>query len=129
MTPMGMFKSGAQKREPLRESRAMRPYRVGSEDGAFAKLIQEMRLRAGLTFRELAEKMEVSENAVHQYFYRKRGDRGSSTMRWFLRYAEACECEVVVQFPKEPDRKLVMTHGPRHPQRLSEVFTHESNPE
>jgi transcriptional regulator with XRE-family HTH domain len=93
---------------------AVLPYCVGSDDGAFSQLIQEMRIRAGMTFREVSERMGVSENAVHQYFYRKRGAGGTSTLRWFLRYADACGCEVSVSFPKDGHtRKAVISHGER----------------
>ena len=72
---------------------------VCAEDGAFARMVQEMRLRAGLTINELAAEMGVSRGAVHQYLYRRRGEGGTSTVRWFLRCAAACRCEVTVQFP------------------------------
>ena len=70
-----------------------------AEDGEFARVVQEMRLRAGLTINELAAEMGVSRGAVHQYLYRRRGEGGTSTVRWFLRCAAACRCEVTVQFP------------------------------
>jgi hypothetical protein len=67
--------------------------------GEFARVVQEMRLRAGLTIPELAEGLGVSVGAVHQYLYRMRGDGGASTMRSFLRLAAVCRCEVTVRFP------------------------------
>ena len=75
-------------------------YRLGEDPEGFAELLQEMKLRAALTVPELAARMGVAANAVHQYFYKKRGVGGTSTMRWFLRYAEACGCEVTLRFPK-----------------------------
>jgi len=91
------------------------------EEGEFSRLLQEMRLRSGLTFRALARKMGVSESSVHQYFYRQRGGTGSSTVRWLVRCAEACGCEVVVRFPPSTrrGRRAVM----RHPRTLAEVLT------
>jgi transcriptional regulator with XRE-family HTH domain len=77
---------------------------VCAEDGAFARVVQEMRVRAGLTIQELAEQMGVSKGAVHQYLYRLRGDGGTSTLRWFLRCASVCRCEVTVKFPAERTR-------------------------
>ena len=68
-------------------------------EGEFARVVQEMRLRAGLTIPELAEQMGVTTGAVHQYLYRLRGDGGTSTMKWFLRLARVCRCEVTVTFP------------------------------
>lgn len=75
-----------------------------SEDGGFARVVQEMRLRAGLTIGELAELMGVTKGAVHQYLYRMRGDGGTSTMRSFLRLAAVCRCEVTVTFPEATGR-------------------------
>jgi hypothetical protein len=72
---------------------------VLERDGEFARVVQEMRLRAGLTIPELAEGLGVSKGAVHQYLYRMRGDGGTSTMRSFLRLASVCRCEVTVRFP------------------------------
>ena len=74
-------------------------YGVAENPEGFAKLLQEMKLRASLTAPEIAAKLGVTPNAVHQYFYKKRGAGGTSTMKWFVRYAEACGCEVVVTFP------------------------------
>ena len=84
----------------------------GVTDGeAFAALLQEMRDRAGLTVPEVAHRMGVEPNAVHQYFYRKRGVGGTSTMRWFTRYAEACGCEVSVSYPEgRKGRRAMMRH-------------------
>tara|TARA_R110000824_G_scaffold225516_1_gene413104 strand:+ start:191 stop:487 length:297 start_codon:yes stop_codon:yes gene_type:complete len=73
-------------------------------EGEFSRVVQEMRLRAGLTIPELAEKMGVTKGAVHQYLYRLRGDGGTSTMKWFLRLARVCRCEVTVTFPAVTDR-------------------------
>ena len=72
---------------------------LGVSHSGFAELLQEMKDRAAMTVPELAARMGVAPNAVHQYFYKKRGTGGTSTMKWFVRYAEACGCEVVVTFP------------------------------
>jgi transcriptional regulator with XRE-family HTH domain len=68
-------------------------------DGACAALIQEMRDRAGMTVPQLASALGVSVGAVQQYLYRARGVGGSSTLRWFLRLAAVCACEVTITFP------------------------------
>jgi transcriptional regulator with XRE-family HTH domain len=94
-------------------------YAVVTESGEFSRVIQEMRLRAGLSFRELSERMGVSVGAIHQYFYRYRGDKGSSTIKWFLRYARACGCEVTLTFPGGPSERS------RDPKTLAEVFADE----
>jgi transcriptional regulator with XRE-family HTH domain len=74
-------------------TRAVGLAEVVESDGVSA-LLQEMRQAAGLTVREVAERMHVSEGAVHQYLYRRRGLRGTSSLRWFLKYAEACGCGI-----------------------------------
>ena len=81
-------------------------YAVGADTEGFAALLQEMRVRAGMTVTELSRKLRMRPGSIYQYFYRKRGVGGSSTMRWFLRYAEACGCEVTLRFPPSPrDRR------------------------
>jgi transcriptional regulator with XRE-family HTH domain len=115
----GLFRVGSQAVDE--SATEVLTYPGSVEEGAFARLLQEMRLRSGLTFRALAREMGVSESSVHQYFYRQRGGTGSSTVRWLLRCAEACGCEVVVRFPPSTrrGRRAVM----RHPRTLAEVFT------
>ena len=88
-------------------------FAVAQDPAGFAELLQEMKLRAAMTVPELAARMGVAPNAVHQYFYRKRGVGGTSTIRWFLRYAEACGCAVTLTFPlsERRGRTAVMTYG------------------
>ena len=101
---------GRRRVEPERESMS---YALAEDPAAFAGLLQEMRNRAGLTIPAVAQKMGLAPNAVHQYFYRKRGVGGTSTIRWFLRYAEACGCAVTLTFPlsERRGRTAVMTYG------------------
>ena len=70
-----------------------------AEDLAFAALLQEARAAAGLTVREVAERMGVSVSGVSQYLYRRRGKGGTSSLRWFVRYMAACDCAVAVTLP------------------------------
>lgn len=87
-------------------------YDLGANTEGFSSLLQEMRNRAGLTIGALSAKLDMRPGSMYQYFYKKRGVGGSSTMRWFLRYAEACGCEVTLTFP-ESTRKVVIRHdGP-----------------
>jgi hypothetical protein len=78
-------------------------------EAAFSELLQEMRLRAGLTIGEVADRMGSKPGSLYQYLYKKRGSGGTSTMRWFLRYAEACGCEVALRFP-DMDRPAVVRY-------------------
>ena len=75
-------------------------YALGADPAGFAALLQEMRSRAGLTIAAVCAKLGTRPGTMYQYFYKKRGMGGASTMRWFLRYAEACGCEVTVRFPE-----------------------------
>ena len=84
----------------------------GASHEGFAELLQEMKLRAAMTVPELAARMGVAPNAVHQYFYKKRGAGGTSTMKWFLRYAEVCGCRVTLTFPDREQRSSTpLTRG------------------
>jgi hypothetical protein len=85
-------------------------YDLGADSDRFSELLQEMRNRAGLTISALSSKLDMRPGSMYQYFYKKRGRGGSSTMRWFLRYAEACGCEVTMTFPKS-ERRVVIRHG------------------
>ena len=71
----------------------------GLEGADFVVLLEEMRSRAGLSIPQIAAGLGVYPNAVYQYFHKKRGRGGTSTLRWFLRYASACGCEVTLTFP------------------------------
>jgi hypothetical protein len=97
---MGVEPTGAVVRYPV------------SDDG-FAQLLEEMRSRAGLSVREIAAAWGVYPNAIYQYFHKKRGQGGSGTLRWFLRYASVCGCEVTVTFPNpvRGEPKVVLTYG------------------
>jgi AcrR family transcriptional regulator len=82
-------------------------YALGVDPAGYAALLQEMRSRAGLTIAAVCQKLDMRPGTMYQYFYKKRGVGGTSTMRWFLRYAEACGCEVTVRFPESGRRVRV----------------------
>ena len=77
------------------------PYELTLHGGAFAALLKEMQRRSTLSTRALSKKLGVEPNSINQYFYKKRGMGGSSTMKWFLRFAEACGCRVYLTFPSD----------------------------
>ncbi len=74
-------------------------YAVAADPKSFGELLTTMRQRSLLTTRMLAGKLGVAPASVNQYFYRKRGSGGTSTLKWFLRFAEACGCKVYITFP------------------------------
>jgi hypothetical protein len=79
-------------------------------EARWSEVLQEMRLRAGLTVKQLAERMGCTEGSLHQYYYQKRGVGGTSTLRWFMRYAEACGCRVSMTYPATdgPPKRQIM---------------------
>ena len=75
------------------------PMEAVPDDADFAELLQALRVRAGLTVREVAERMGVSVGNVSQYLYRRRGRGGNGTLRWFLRFLEACDSSMILAIP------------------------------
>jgi hypothetical protein len=76
-------------------------FEIADSPESFGGLLKAMRERSMLTTKMLASKLGVKPASVNQYLYRKRGQGGTSTLRWFLRYAEACGCKVYISFPTE----------------------------
>jgi len=98
------------------------PYELTLQRGAFAALLKEMQRRSTLTTRTLSKKLGVEPNSINQYFYKKRGMGGSSTLKWFLRFAEACGCRVHLTFPSEHD----LRHLERRPMKPPVIEAIES---
>ena len=69
----------------------------------FSSLIREMRIQSMQPTRILANRLGVRQASLKQYFYRKRGSGGTSTLKWFLRFAEACGCRIYITFPSARD--------------------------
>ena len=76
-------------------------YEITQDQEGFGGLLKSMRERSMLTTKMLAGRLGGKPASVNQYLYRKRGQGGTSTLRWFLRFAEACGCKVYVTFPSE----------------------------
>tara|TARA_R110002051_G_scaffold38872_1_gene82285 strand:- start:199 stop:573 length:375 start_codon:yes stop_codon:yes gene_type:complete len=85
-------------------------FEIATDPESFGGLLKAMRERSMLTTKMLAAKLGVKPASVNQYLYRKRGQGGTSTLRWFLRYAEACGCKVHISFPTEMP-KVINTPG------------------
>ena len=64
-----------------------------------ARLLYQMKGASGLTTGAIAKRMGIKGPSLAQYFWEKRGKGGSSSLRWFLRYAAACGCNVWLAFP------------------------------
>lgn len=71
-------------------------------DAGVRGLLNEMRTRSGVGFRMLAQRMGVTTEDVKQYFNGKRGSR-KTTIGFLVKFAEACGCRIVVQFPDRGD--------------------------
>lgn len=84
-----------------------------------------MRRRSGLTTRMLAAKLGIAPMSINEYFYRKRGVGGTSTLKWFLRLAEACGCKVYITFPGEDHAKRVDVDGVVEPGPMTAVGTRD----
>ena len=87
----------------------MDEFDVVGEPAGFSRLLREMRVRAGLTPTQIAQGLGVSPGAVHQYLYRQRGEGGTSTVRWLMRYAAVCGCDLEISFADASRGR--MTHG------------------
>ena len=99
-------------REELLSSPEVRIDGILTGDQEFASILQALRLRAGLSIRQVAERMGVSIGSVSQYLYRRRGVDGTGTVQWFLRYVAACGGDVSLTMPA----KEIKTYGrPNHP--------------
>ena len=86
-------------------------YALTRDGAAFATLLRDMQRHAGLSTRSVARKLGIEPNSINQYLYKKRGRGGTSTLKWFLRYAEACGCKVYITFPGESHAKQVDLDG------------------
>jgi hypothetical protein len=73
--------------------------------GEFGNLLKRMRTKSGLSLPRLARKLDVSYRNLSRFLYTRRAG-GSSTIKWFLRFAEATGCKVYMVFPTkwESDR-------------------------
>ena len=90
-------------------------YELTLHGEAFAALLKEMQRRSTLTTRALSKKLGVEPNSINQYFYKKRGMGGSSTMKWFLRFAEACGCRLYLTFPTAETVRYLERMPPKAP--------------
>ena len=63
----------------------------------------------------MARKLGIEPNSITQYLYRKRGQGGSSTLRWFLRFAEACGCRGYLVFPAPDSVRHLERTPPKAP--------------
>ena len=90
-------------------------YALTRDGGAFATLLRDMQRHASLTTRALARKLGIEPNSINQYLYKKRGRGGTSTLKWFLRFGEACGCRVHLTFPSPEDIRRLEHEPPRAP--------------
>jgi hypothetical protein len=86
-------------------------FEIANNPESFGGLLKSMRERSMMTTKMLASKLGVRPASINQYLYRKRGEGGTSTLRWFLRYAEACGCRVYITFPPSGMAKKEETPG------------------
>ena len=75
---------------------------------AFARLITEMRERAGLSRAALARQLGINASSLKQYENGRRGRSGKASLRWFLRSAAACGHELSLELPNGKSFDLVL---------------------
>lgn len=102
------------------------PYELTLNGAAFAQLLKEMQRRSTLSTRSLAKKLGIEPNSINQYFYKKRGMGGTSTIRWFLRFAEACGCRLYLTFPTRQDLRHLAQRPMKPP--VIEAIEREASP-
>lgn len=107
---------------PVSRTRALEPKTskrltngVVSGDFDMARLLKQMRQASGLTIRSIAERMGIDKSSLSQYFWAKRGNKGSSRLEWFLRYAEATGCTIWITFPDKTEQQRLQAAFPVRP--------------
>lgn len=70
--------------------------RLVNDQKTFAKLLQTIVDRSGLSKREIARRININENGLRQYF---NGRRKRPSVWWFIRLCNICGAEVTVKFP------------------------------
>ena len=80
-----------------------------------ARLLKTMRHASGLSIRAVAERMGIEKTSLTQYFWAKRGNRGTSRLEWFLRYAEATGCTIWITFPSAEEQVRLQAAHPDKP--------------
>jgi hypothetical protein len=93
-------------------------YALTRDGGAFALMLRDMQRHAGLSTRAVARRLGIAPSSVNQYLWKKRGRGGSSTLKWFLRFAEACGCRLYLVFPSPDDVRHLEQTPPKSPQLL-----------
>lgn len=91
-------------------------YALTRDGAAFATLLRDMQRHAGLSTRSVARKLGIEPNSINQYLYKKRGRGGTSTIKWFLRFAEVCGCQVHLTFPSPETVRQLERTPPQAPQ-------------
>lgn len=91
------------------------PYALTRDGAAFAQLLRDMQRHAGLSTRSMARRIGVEPSSINQYLWKKRGRGGSSTLRWFLRFAEACGCRLYMTFPTPDAVRYLERMPPKAP--------------
>lgn len=80
-----------------------------------SRLLKKMRHASGLSVRAVAERMGIQRESLNQYYWQKRGRKGSSRLEWFLRYAEATGCTIWLTFPSQDDQIKLQAEHPTRP--------------
>lgn len=70
-----------------------------ADDRAVSALIEKLLDRANLSEKELAERLGVRPQTVHQY---RMSLRKRPSIQWLVKLASACGAKIVIEFPPKP---------------------------
>lgn len=82
---------------PLVNNSAIKPtsHRIlVPDENALVRLLDDLLNGAGLSVKQAAKNMGVSDEAIRQYI---RGRRSNPSVMWFIKFANLCGCEVIVR--------------------------------
>ena len=70
-----------------------------ADDRAVSALIDKLLDRANLSEKELAERLGVKPQTVHQY---RMSLRKRPSIQWLVKLASACGARITIEFPSNP---------------------------
>lgn len=72
---------------------------VVDDDHTISFLLEELLDRSGLTFNDLANRLGITPQSLHQY---RSGVRTNPGIKWLAKVANVCGAKLIVEFPNRP---------------------------